>query len=157
MKKWIFLFIVLLALAILFGYHTYSQIMENKVQGHDEAIAIATEEANLKEVLEISTYAYNEVYFVVKGIDDEDTTVYVFVPEEEEGKIVIVDASEGITEDEAVQLLHERQSVDRILSVQLGLEGGSPAWEITYIDNEDRLTYYYLDFKTGEYLGMRVL
>ncbi len=156
MKKWIILFIVLLVFAAGFGYHVYSQILYNKTAGHEEAIEIATEEANLIEVLETSTYARNEVYFVVKGIDEEDTTVFVFVPEAE-GQVVIVDAADGLTEEEALELLKERQSFTRILSVQLGLEGGSPTWEITYINDEDRLTYYYLDFHTGEFIGIRVL
>lgn len=157
MKKWIFLFVILMILAVVFGYRMYTEILENKTAGHDEAIEVATEEANLQEVIETSTYNRNETYIVVKGVDEDDTTVYVFVSDEEDKGVVIVDASTGISEDEALGLLRERQSVSRILSVQIGLEGGSAVWEITYIDTDDRLTYYYMDFQTGEYLGIRVL
>lgn len=157
MKKWIFLFVILMILSVIFGYRTYTTILENKTAGHDEAIEVATEEANLQEVIETSTYNRNETYIVVKGVDEDDTTVYVFVSDEEDKDVVIVDASIGLSEDEALELLRERQSVSRILSVQIGLEGGSAVWEITYIDTDDRLTYYYMDFQTGEYLGIRIL
>ena len=39
----------------------------------------------------------------------------------------------------------------QIVKVKLGAENDIPLWEITYIDQEDRYTYYYLEFQNGEY------
>ncbi|MGQ0439631.1 DUF5590 domain-containing protein, partial [Bacillus sp. B-TM1] len=34
-----------------------------------------------------------------------------------------------------------------------GAQNDIPLWEITYIDQEDRYTYYYLEFQNGVYAG----
>lgn len=155
MKKWIILLIGVIVLILVFGFAIYSEILNSKTIGHDEAIARAKKDGYIEKAIETSSYHRKESFIVIKGINDEDETVFVFVPEE--GELTVVKADDGITEKQARQLLRERVQYKRIMSVQLGIEDGSPLWEITYIDDKDRLTYYYLDFKTGEYWGIRAV
>ncbi|MFP3393521.1 peptidase M4, partial [Brevibacillus sp. SIMBA_076] len=39
-----------------------------------------------------------------------------------------------------------------ILKAKLGFENNIPLWEVTYIDDDNRYSYYYLEFKDGNFL-----
>ncbi len=39
-----------------------------------------------------------------------------------------------------------------IMKVKLGFENDVPLWEVTYIDDDNRYSYYYLEFKDGKFL-----
>lgn len=69
--------------------------------------------------------------------------------------------SEGISEKEALQRTIEQVGDDskehkskpkEILKIKLGFENNIPLWEVTYIDDENRYSYYYLAFKDGQFL-----
>lgn len=156
MKKWLILLVGVILVVILFSLTVYKQIENNKTKGYNEALSKAEEATSLVEVNEISTYTRNETYVVIDGQDEDDEQIYVFVSEED-GEISEIDAEDGITEDEAVDIVKSEQKVSKILSTQLGIENGKPLWEITYLDELDHLVYYYLDFKTGDYWGIRAL
>ncbi|WP_257063101.1 hypothetical protein [Priestia megaterium] len=37
--------------------------------------------------------------------------------------------------------------------MRLGIENKKPLWEVTYVDKDKKhLTYYYLDFSSGEFI-----
>lgn len=68
--------------------------------------------------------------------------------------------SEGISEKEALQRTIEQVGDDskehkskpkEILKIKLGFENNIPLWEVTYIDDENRYSYYYLAFKDGQF------
>lgn len=156
MKKWLILVIGLVLIIFLSTLIVYKQIINNKTEGYSEAIDRALEESSLVEVTDTSTYTRNDSYVVIDGLDKEDNQIYVFVPAED-GDVSEVKAAEGITEEEAIKILEKNQKVSKLLSTQLGTENGKPLWEITYLDDSERLVYYYLDFKTGDYWGIRAL
>lgn len=156
MKKWIILLVGIFLVVILFSLTVYKQIQNNKTEGYSEAIEQAMEATSLVEVDETSTYSRNESYTVIDGLDDDGDQIYVFVPEEG-GNISDIDAEDGITAEDAEQIVKDEQQVSKILSTQLGIENNKPLWEVTYLDEKERLVYYYLDFKTGDYWGIRAL
>lgn len=156
MKKWLILFIGVILVIVLSSLTIYKQIQYNKTEGFSEAIERAKDETSLVEVVETSTYTRNETYVVVNGIDDDNEEMYVFVPEDSED-VSVIDANDGITEEDAIQIVKEQQQVSKILSTQIGIENNQPLWEITYLDENNSLVYYYLDFKTGDYWGIRAL
>lgn len=156
MKKWLILIIGMFLVIILFTLTVYKQIQNNKTEGYDEAIDKAMEYSSLVEVNETSTYSRNESYVVIEGIDDGGGQIYVFVPEND-GEISEIEVEDGISAEDAIQIVEKDQNVSKILSTQVGIENNKPLWEITYLDDKDSLVYYYLDFKTGDYWGIRAL
>lgn len=156
MKKWLILIIGLIVIILLSSLIVYKQIMNNKTEGYSEAVNRALEESSLVSVNETSTYTRNDSYVVIDGLDKDENQIYVFVPEED-GDISEVKASDGITEDEAIKKVKKDQKISKIMSTQVGIENGKPLWEITYLDDAQRLVYYYLDFQTGDYWGIRAL
>lgn len=156
MKKWLILIVGVIVVVVLFSLTVYKQIQNNKTEGYSEAIERALEESSLVEVNDTSTYSRNESYVVINGIDEEDNQLYVFVPDED-GEITEVEVEDGISEEQAINIVEKEQNVSEILSTQVGIENGKPLWEITFLDEEESLAYYYLDFKTGDYWGIRAL
>lgn len=156
MKKWLILIFGVLLVVVLFTLTVYKQIQNNKTEGFSEAIDRAMVETSLVEVNETSTYSRNESYTVIDGIDEDGEQIYVFVPEES-GEVSDIDAEDGITAEDAIQIVEKDQKVSKILSTQVGIENEKPLWEITYLDENESLVYYYLDFKTGDYWGIRAL
>lgn len=61
--------------------------------------------------------------------------------------------SEGISEKKAIQIVASERKPKEFVKVKLGAENDVPLWEITYIDQEGRYTYYYLEFQDGKYAG----
>ncbi|UQX54599.1 hypothetical protein M5V91_01655 [Cytobacillus pseudoceanisediminis] len=68
------------------------------------------------------------------------------------GKIVTLKESEGISRNEAINRLKQEKNAAEIMSVRLGMEKNIPLWEIHYRSGSDLINYYYIDFKTGEWL-----
>ena len=42
-------------------------------------------------------------------------------------------------------------SLKEILKVKLGVENNIPLWEVTYIDDDNRYSYYNLAFQDGQF------
>ena len=60
--------------------------------------------------------------------------------------------NEGISQEKAVAKLTAERDPKEIVSVRLGMEKGLPLWEITYIDQENRYSFYYLSFEDGTFI-----
>lgn len=122
-----------------------------------EAIQIAKGEAKLAEVLETNWFHYNDSYIVVEGKMDDGTNTIVFVPDSDEEELVIVNKDEGISLDEAVQLLVNELDISsdkrpkEIIGGKFGLVERMPIYEITYIDKKGRHSIIYIDFYEGEW------
>lgn len=151
MKKWIVVGIVIILVMIWQTVDTYQVAIEPKQSGEEHAIIKAKEKVGLNQISNVSTYYGNKVYSVVKGMDDLKRQLIVWVPSKGE-KMIVKEASEGISEQRAIQILQKRQNPKKIIKVVLGMEKKTPIWEITYIDQHNRYSFYYLDFESGKFI-----
>lgn len=152
MKKWIFGISIIIVAVVLYGAYLYNTTMENKLPEKSKTVEIAKEKGKLTEVTDIDYYHGTTSYTVVQGLDEKGDQYIVWVPEEK-GDVLVRKKSDGISEQEAVQIVEEKEHPKEIVKVKLGAENNVPLWEVTYIDQEDRYTYYYLEFKDGKYAG----
>lgn len=151
MKKWITI-ISLCVLALLLGtIKFYMNAFEPIKTAEERAVETAKKEAGITVVDEFHVYYGEEACYVVQGKDQEETQWIVWIPENKE-KVIKRKASSGITKKEAIDKLLEEKKPSKIISVKLGMEKNIPLWEIQYELNENTLNYYYVDFKTGEWL-----
>lgn len=151
MKKWIMIFSIFLIVVIALIVKIYFNTVEPVKAAEEKAVQMAKKETELTTVDDFYVYYGEEAYSIVQGKDKNGTKLIVWVPEKE-GEIVAQKASAGITKNEALTKLLEEKKPDEIISVKLGLENNRPLWEIHYRSNENILNYYYVDFKTGEWL-----
>ncbi|AIE78858.1 propeptide PepSY amd peptidase M4 [Bacillus cereus] len=157
MKKWIFTIIIVIVASGIYGAYVYNKAMEKKLPKEAKSVEIAKEKAKLTKVKSVDYYNGNSSYTVVQGIDEKGEQIIVWVPNKK-GNVLVKKKSEGISEKEALQKLAEQASgkgdepkpkPKEITKVKLGAQNDIPLWEITYIDQEDRYTYYYLEFQNG--------
>ncbi|MEG0386646.1 MAG: hypothetical protein RR642_18105, partial [Solibacillus sp.] len=83
----------------------------------------------------------------------------IFVPTNlEEDSIQDVFLKDGITEKQALSVLKNEGNVQKVLHIKLGYEEPGAVWEISYLNDKDKLNYVYILFEDGdEWLGIKNL
>jgi uncharacterized protein YpmB len=153
MKKWIWISIVIIIVLIGLGINIYINALEPLKAAEAKAEKIALAETNIVTMTDFSLYNGSSSYYVVKGTDKSGEKLIAWIPEKEENrKIIVRKENSGISKEEAIQTLHDNKNPDEIMTVKLGIENNIPLWEIYYRSKDDLINYYYLDFKTGEWL-----
>ncbi len=151
MKKALIAIITLLVICIGTGILIYFNSMKPVKAAEAKAVELAKKETDLVAVQDFHLYHGTETYYVVEGKDADKADIYVWVPEKK-GKIVTRKKSDGISSEEAISRLKQEKNPAEIMSVRLGMEKNIPLWEIHYRSKGDLINYYYIDFKTGEWL-----
>ncbi|MFE8702204.1 DUF5590 domain-containing protein [Cytobacillus sp. FJAT-54145] len=151
MKKWIFIVSIVIVILIGIMVNVYLNAVEPIKTAKEKAENIAIQETSLVTMTDFSLYNGSYTYYVVKGLNEDKEEIIVWINEEErtftERKV-----SDGISREEAIQRLYEEKSPEKVMRVQLGMENGVPLWEIYYRTEKNLINYYYVDFKTGEWL-----
>ncbi len=151
MKKIILIIILIIVIGIGGFSIIYFNAMSPIKEAKQKAIEIAQRETSLVEVDDFTLYHGQKTYYVLQGKDKKGTNIYVWIPEKD-GKIIVHDQADGITAEDAVNKLKGEKHPKEIISVRLGMEKDIPLWEIYYRTDGDLINYYYVDFKTGEWL-----
>ncbi|GLB57961.1 cell wall elongation regulator TseB-like domain-containing protein [Cytobacillus sp. NCCP-133] len=151
MRKALIAIIILLVIGIGAGTIIYFNSMKPVNAAEEKALELARKQTDLAVVEDFHLYHGTETYYVIEGQDSEGTKIFVWVPEKT-GKIVTQKQSEGISSQEAINRLTQEKNPAEIMSVRLGMEKNIPLWEIHYRSKGDLINYYYIDFKTGEWL-----
>jgi uncharacterized protein YpmB len=153
MKKWGIIILLLLVLAGLGAANLYVQALQPKRDAEHLAALKAQQTYDLEEVTDTYTYYGSETYYIVKAKNEKNEKVIVWVPKNKEKHDMIVrKENSGISRDKVISIVQKERSPEKIQSIRLGMENRLPMWEITYVDEKDSFTYYYIDFQTGEFL-----
>ncbi|WP_066294383.1 cell wall elongation regulator TseB-like domain-containing protein [Bacillus sp. FJAT-29937] len=151
MKKVIIISLLILAIILGSGVIVYVNAVEPVKAAEKEAIERAMTETRLWKAEDFQLYHGLETYYVIKGVNKAGTSIYVWVPEKE-GQIIVRKVTDGVSKQEAINKLKEEKNPKKIISVRLGMEKNIPLWEIYYRTEGNLINYYYVDFKTGEWL-----
>jgi uncharacterized protein YpmB len=152
MKKYVLMFIIVVLLLIWQSIYTYQRAVEYQNQQHNSAIRIAKEIDEIVEVKRVTTYNGKQSYSVVYGIREDNTERIICVPNQKDNQIITIDPAEGITEEEAVEIVIADRNPAEIKSVTIGIEQNVPIWEVIYLDEQNRYSYYYITFKDGQFI-----
>jgi len=151
MRKWGFILIAAVCIFIWIAVETYGSAVEPKRLAQSKALQRAKEEVEFAEIHDIHTYHGDQQYITIMGTDKADNHIIVWVPENEE-RVIVKKANKGITKEDAISKLKADRNPKEIISIRLGMENELPLWEITYIDRENRYSFYYLSFEDGTFL-----
>jgi len=152
MKKWILFVFIIVISVIWIGFDTYKYANEYHQQRSEQARMRAKEIESSLAVTEITFYNGNQPYTIIYGEDADQKEMIICVPASADHEVLVLDPSKGITAEQAVSILKEDRQPVSIKSVNLGVEQNIPIWEIIYINQQNRYTYYYLTFKDGEFI-----
>ena len=151
MKKWIISMVLLLV--VLTGFSIFIYIEARKPMENAKMLAIqkAREAASLQTTEKFYLYHGSETYFVIIGDDKKKEKKVVWIPEKADEEMIVKSYDKGISEEQARKKLQTEKKPKEILGIHLGMEKNIPIWEISYLDKNDRLNYYYIDFATGDW------
>ncbi|PFA70063.1 peptidase [Bacillus sp. AFS015802] len=151
MKKWITIIVsLIIVIGITLSVLLY-QFSRNPLDHQAEkALKRVEDETSIVNVQDTSIYNGSKSYVVVTGENEQNEKLVAWVPNQK-GKIIEKKWADGITKDQAVNKLKDEKKPKELLSVRLGYESVGPVWEMTYLDQQDNLNYYYLLFSTGEW------
>jgi uncharacterized protein YpmB len=153
MKKWLVLGFVLVILIIWLGIDTYQHAFEYRAVQAEKAIQVAQKEEPDLEVLNASYYNGNDSYTILYGVvGNQKEEQIICIPDNSKKDIIKVNPSNGITADEAVNIVKQERNPAVIKSVNFGIEQDVPIWEVVYLDEKGRYSYYYLTFKDGQFI-----
>ena len=151
MKKVIIICLLIFFIILGTGIFVYLNAVKPVKAAETKAINRAMEETRLVKADDFQMYHGLETYYIVKGKNRAGTSIYVWIPEKE-GKIIVRKVKDGVSKEEAINKLKEEKNPKKIISVRLGMEKNIPLWEIYYRTEGNLINYYYVDFKTGEWL-----
>ncbi|WP_445612561.1 cell wall elongation regulator TseB-like domain-containing protein [Geobacillus sp. YF-1] len=151
MKKWGWLLLLFFAVLVWQAWSIYSEALAPKRAMVARALERAKEAAELVEIKKVYTYYGDEAYTVFIGRAKRGEDLVVWVPEKS-GDVVVRRADSGISEAEARAILRRDRHPQQVIDATLGMEKGVPVWELTYMDDEGRYSFYYLHFTDGSFL-----
>ncbi len=153
MKNWIIfgvVFIVSLVLVITSFVLWKAAAPFDEMEQQAEDLAITSK--SLAVVSDSYVYNSNKPYVTVFGVDEYGKEKAIFVPVSmEEDLIQEVFLQDGITKEQALSVVSDETDVKEILHVKLGYEDVGAVWEITYLNDADKLNYRYILFEDGQW------
>ncbi|MFD1738516.1 PepSY domain-containing protein [Bacillus salitolerans] len=152
MKKWIVVLLCILIIVIWQSIFTYKSAQDYLTNQHKKAISAAKGVESIMEVTDISTYHGTSSYSIIYSILSDDSERIICVPNKDNLEIITIDPEEGISKEEAIEIVRNNRNPLSILSVTIGVEQNVPIWEITYLDQQERYSYYYVTFKDGTFI-----
>lgn len=153
MKKWItFIVVFILSLTICISLFVLWQAGQPFSNERELAKEIALRENKLAQVLSAEVYSGSQSYVTVIGIDENGDDKAVFIPNSDQDiPIEEVFLKDGITEEQALQVVQDEFQINQILHTKLGWEETNAVWEITFLNENDKLNYVYVMFENGKW------
>jgi uncharacterized protein YpmB len=151
MKKWSILIFLVILIAIWQAFTVYNDAFEPERLMEEKALKRAEKEVAFTSIEEIYTYYGSQAYVVIVGTDEDDEKIIAWVPENMDD-VIIAKQEDGISKQEAISILKAERNPQEIISVKLGMEKEVPLWELKYIDEENRYSFYYLSFEDGTFI-----
>lgn len=147
MKKWVFISIIVIFLfAIIQSAYLYHNASKPFSIEQERAIKIAKNSVEINDILEVTFFNGDESYQVVRALDEQNEEIIIWVPEKKPDDIMIEKARNGLTEEQVEKYARSEFDIKKLQNVRIGMKYNIPVWEITFIDSNDRYSFYYLHF-----------
>lgn len=152
MKKWGIVIAVVAAVVIIWETWSLYYGVEKKLdQEFAQASATARQHYHVKKILNVTYYHGTKAYDVVKAVNQHGKKEFIWIPYGK-GKSYVRSARSGWGKGKVIQLVQQQLHPKKLISVRLGIEEHIPVWEVSYIDQNNRYTFYYLRYDNGEWL-----
>ncbi|MGB2991857.1 MAG: DUF5590 domain-containing protein [Paenisporosarcina sp.] len=153
MKRWIiFISVFILSLSLVISLFVIWKAGQPFSDEKDKAEQLVLSEKKLTDVTDSEIYSGTNTYVTVSGNDVEGNGKAVFIPIT--GKDVAIEEvilKDGISQKQAIEAVQNEFEVKEVLHTKLGWEQDNAVWEITFLNENDKLNYVYLSFETGKW------
>ncbi|RLQ95130.1 cell wall elongation regulator TseB-like domain-containing protein [Falsibacillus albus] len=151
MKKWILFFIGLTIIVLAITINIFIKGHSPLRAARDEAVQEVKHSTDIVKVKDFYLYHGSKSIYTVVGETKNGEKKVAFIPENKKSGLTEIKWAKGISKEDALNKLTQEKHPKKILGIRLGLEKVGPIWEISYLDNEGDLNYYYLLFKSGDW------
>jgi len=142
----------LIFLVVTFAF-LYNSAKEDKTKGHETAIQ-AAKEHGFASIDEVNTFYNRNVYYIIQGKNKKGEKIIGWMKKGNTDKILIKKAKEGLSKDDVLQLIQniDNSKPKKIKKIMLGYDDKDskkwdiPVWEVQYIDQQNRYTYFIVSF-----------
>lgn len=154
MKKWfIFISVFILSLSLCISLFVIWKAGQPFSTEKDKAEHLAVEEKKLSLVTDSQVYSGSTTYITVNGTDEKGREKAVFIPTSGKNQVIEeVMLNDGISKKQAIQTVQDEFKVKEVLHTKLGWEQDNAVWEITFLNENDKLNYVYLSFENGKWM-----
>ncbi|UOR12488.1 cell wall elongation regulator TseB-like domain-containing protein [Halobacillus amylolyticus] len=128
----------------------YVQIEDKQTEGFTEAKNLAVSETKMTEVTDVLSYNGEIPIHIVRGLNGNDEELVTFINLEKKEVLTTIKASSMIPSSGLKTGLQTDCSACSFIDVQLAYEENSPAWELTYIDENQRYVLEYVKVTNGD-------
>ncbi|EXJ22425.1 hypothetical protein ADIAL_2011 [Alkalibacterium sp. AK22] len=151
MKKVLISLIIVMSVILAGG----SFLLYRSIQPHSRArrdtIAFVSERTSLQEAQDFFWYNGEETFLTVTGINEEGVE-RIYIVQQDGGQILSLSKENTLSKEQAIQMTKESRQPDRILNARIGMQDDTPIWEISYRNQNNRLGYFIIDLRTGEWI-----
>jgi Uncharacterized protein conserved in bacteria len=153
LKRWLAVFFVALAAVIAIVIMYYNTIQQPFWDSERPIRKQAKEAAGLTEVSSITKQVWDTTSWIVKGENDADEEIYVWLIGPEKN-VQVVKATEGTDKAAVKQAVMAAKPDADIIRIQPGTLNGQLVWEVYYSQgsNPEKYSYDFYDFRTGKYV-----
>lgn len=120
-------------------------------QAEAETIDVAARRADLVDAEDFYWYNGDETFFTVTGLNSQDTEIIVIV-EQDGGAIEVIEQSNAMTEQEAINQTIERENPEKILEARIGMYANAPIWEVGFRLENGSIGYAMFSLTTGKWI-----
>lgn len=144
---------ITLCLLLIFGslLWLFIQSQQKITQAEEETRALVELDYPIKTVNNFYWTSNQNSYFAMDFIDQAGDQRYAIV-NPDGGDIEYYTANDIISSDDALSIAASEYDIQKLLNVRLGIIDQKAVWEVVFNDENDFMTYYFIDAKTGEWL-----
>ncbi|MCM3627498.1 DUF5590 domain-containing protein [Paenibacillus glycanilyticus] len=152
-KRWLAVSFVALIAVIAIVIMYYNTIQQPFWNSENPIRKQAKEAAGLTEVSSITKQVWDTTSWIVKGENEADEEIYVWLIGPEK-TVQVVKASEGAEKAEIKQAVINSKPDANIKRIQPGTFNGKLVWEVFYSqgNSPEKYSYDFYDFRTGTYV-----
>lgn len=146
MKKIFFISFACIVIISSFCFYIYHSASKPITEAEQQAIEIAKEHVKINNIIETSFFNGDEPYHVIRATNEHDQEIIIWVSEANSDKIIVEFAKNGLTKEQVKEYALSELDIKELQDIRIGMKYNIPVWEITFIDSNDRYSFYYLTF-----------
>ena len=144
--------LTLLLLVIGSGFlWIFIQSQKKIVQAEQEAIELISVDQKIKHVNDFQWFTLEESTFSMDFVNHKDQQIYAII-QQEGGDIEYYTLQDIISAKDAQAITASEKKGDYYLNTRLGKIENIPVWEVIFRDKNEKINYFYINAKSGEWL-----
>lgn len=151
MYKWLAIILSCILLIVGIGGCVYSKAKAPIKKARVAAEERLKKETDIKDVDEFYLYNGSSTYYAVIGKNSKGQEMAAWIPANKKEKVHVKKMSDGVSKQDALNKLLSEKKPKEVLGVRLGMEKELPVWELSYLDENSNLNYYYIHFDSGKW------